>query len=679
VRGTVDAGALVRAVRSAGYGASLPDTALLAPADRFTDEARRQRWLALGALALSLPVFTLSMLGLHFPGSDWMQAILASGVVFGCGAQFFVVAAKKARQLAANMDTLVALGALAAWGYSVWLLAQGAHHLYFETAAMIVSLILVGRWLEARAKGRAGNALRALFELTPRTARRLEGGVEREVPASGLEVGDRFVVRPGEQIATDGVIREGRSAVDESMLTGESLPVERGPGDEVAGATINQYGALVVEVTRVGADTTLMQIVRLVQSAQGSKAPIQRVADRVAGVFVPIVLALAALTFAGWWLSGADATHALLPAVAVLVIACPCAMGLATPTAIMVGTGRAAERGILIRDAASLERAQAIGAVVLDKTGTVTEGRPTLTAVRTVGHLDETAVRQFAAAAEKRSEHPLGLAVARAVPDAPDPTAFEAVPGEGVVATVDGHAVVVGTARLLAAREVDAAPAAAAAAALNESGQSAVLLAVDGRLQAVLGIADTVKAGAAAAVGRLRALGLEVYLVTGDHEQTALAVARAIGVEEACVRAEVRPEGKAAEIARLAERAHQRGRLVAMVGDGINDAPALAAADVGIALGTGTDVAIEAASVTLLGADLGGVADAIALSRATMRTIRMNLGWAFGYNVAAIPLAALGLLAGMGGPMVAAAAMALSSVSVVGNSLRLRRFRFRAT
>jgi Cu+-exporting ATPase len=673
VRGQVDPAALVRAVRAAGYGATVRSAAALAPDGRHADEARRQRRLALVSATLTAPLMVLSMWHLGAPW--WLEAALATVVTFVCGAQFFAVAGRKLLHGSANMDTLVALGALAAWGYSLSLALASAHaHTYFETAAMIVTLILVGRWLEARAKGRAGQAIRALLSLAPKRARRLENGAEVEIDAAALRVGDRVVVRPGEQIPTDGVVRDGRSAVDESMLTGESLPVERGPGDAVAGATMNQHGALVVEATRVGADTALMQIVRLVEEAQGSKAPIQRVADRVAGVFVPIVLLLAAATFVAWWAVGAGAATALLPAVAVLVIACPCAMGLATPTAIMVGTGRAAEHGILIRDAASLERAQAIGVVVLDKTGTLTMGRPALVEVRTVGDLSEEKVRHFAAAAEKRSEHPLGQAVARALPDAPDPTAFEAVVGDGVVATVEGRAVVVGTPRLFAAQQIDTAPADGARAALETDGRTAVLLAVDGRVQAVLGIADEIKPHARAAVSRLRALGLDVWLVTGDHRATALAVARAVGIAETNVRAETRPDGKAAEIARL----RSGGKLVAMVGDGINDAPALAAADVGIALGTGTDVAMQAAPVTLLGGDLHGVADAIALSRATLRVIRMNLFWAFGYNVAAIPIAALGLLAALGGPMLAAGAMALSSVSVVMNSLRLRRFRFAA-
>ena len=678
VRGRVEPAALLGAVREAGYSARVHDAGAIDDGHR-ADEARRQRNLAVTAAALSLPVMALAMIPpLHSTESPWIEAALTTIVVFFCGAQFLTVAARKALKLSANMDTLVALGALAAWSYSVWLLLfAGPHgHSYFESAAMIVTLILVGRWLEARAKGRAGRAIAALLELRPRRARKIEDGVELEVDAASLRVGDKFVVRPGEQIPTDGIVRDGRSRVDESLLTGESLPVERGPGDAVAGATLNQQGALTVEATRVGADTALMQIVQLVEAAQGSKAPIQRLADRVAGIFVPVVLLLAAATLLAWWATGHGAAS-LLPAITVLVIACPCAMGLATPTAIMVGTGRAAERGIVVRDAASLERARSLDVVVLDKTGTLTVGRPTLTDVILIGDrlddLGDGEVRRFAAAAEKRSEHPLAGAIARAAANAPDPTEFTALIGDGVEATVEGRRILLGTARLLSSRGIELGASSDAIAKLEAAGRTVALLAVDGRAQAVLGVADELKPHAGEAVAQLKQLGLEVWMVTGDRRATALAVARAAGIDEKNVRAEVRPDGKAAEVAAL----KQHGALVAMVGDGINDAPALAAADVGIALGTGTDVAIQAASLTLLGGDLRLVGDAISLSRETVRIIRMNLYWAFGYNVAAIPLAALGLLSSEG-PMLAAAAMAASSLSVVGNSLRLRRFRFRS-
>jgi P-type Cu+ transporter len=679
VKGRVELQSLVSAVHEAGYAARVHESERRDA--RRDDEARHQRRLALFAAALSLPVMALAMIpGLHFP---WVEAALATIVVFFCGAQFFAIAARKLRHGSANMDTLVALGALSAWGYSAYLLIEApvtehGGHSYFETAAMIVTLILVGRWLEARAKGRAGDAIRALLDLRPQRARKIVDGAEVEVDATSLAVGDRVRIRPGERVPADGVVGEGRSSLDESMLTGESLPVERGPGDALTGATVNQHGSLLMEVTRVGADTALMQIVRLVEAAQGSKAPIQRVADRVAGVFVPAVLLLAAATLAGWWATG-HGSAALLPAIAVLVIACPCAMGLATPTAVMVGTGRAAERGILVRDAASLERAHSLDVVVLDKTGTLTAGKPALTDVVTLGGLSEKEVRHFAASAEKRSEHPVAAAIAAASPlssgasgFAAEPEDFRAFAGDGVWARVEGREVLVGTARWLAERGVDVSAAQSPAQKLEKSARTVALLAVDGKLQALLGVADPIKPHAQEAVARLSALGIETWLVTGDNATTAAAVAREAGIDASRVRAGVRPEGKAAVISEL----QRAGRRVGMVGDGINDGPALAAADVGIALGSGTDVAIQAAPLTLLGGDLRLVADAISLSRATMRVIRMNLVWAFGYNVAAIPLAAFGLLQALGGPMLAAAAMALSSVSVVGNSLRLRRFRF---
>ncbi|MSP61837.1 MAG: heavy metal translocating P-type ATPase [Myxococcales bacterium] len=675
-----DPGAVLRAVAASGYSAA-PRASAASVAGRKREEAVHQRRLLLVAVSGSGPVFVISMLGLHFPGSGLIQLALTSLVVFGAGAQFFVVAARKLRHGGANMDTLIALGSGAAWSYSLWQLlgapiGGGGHpHLYFETAAIIVTLILVGRFLEARAKARAGSAIRALMDLRPKSARVARDGQEMDLPLDDVRIGDRVVVRPGEKVPVDGVVRTGESSVDESLLTGESLPVMRRPGDEVTGGTLNQRGALIVEATRVGAASRLGQIIRLVEQAQGSKASIQRLADRVAGVFVPVVIAIAAVTFVAWWVATGDATAALLPSVAVLVIACPCALGLATPTAILVGTGRAAELGVLIKDAESLERAESIAVVVVDKTGTLTVGKPDLVAVRVLEGHAEGALCALAAALERRSEHPLADAVVRAAiargEAIPEATRFEALAGAGVRGEAAGHRLFIGTIRGLVAEGIDPGPARAEMATLENEGMTAVVVAVDGAVAGVLGIADAVRATSAAALRALRAMDIEVYMITGDNRATAIAVGRQVGIDEDHVRAAVLPEGKAAEVTML----RAGGAVVAMVGDGVNDAPALAAADIGIAIGGGTDAAMETAAMTLMQADLHGVVTAIRLSRATMRIIRQNLGWAFAYNLLGIPVAALGLLAAFGGPMLAAGAMALSSVSVVTNSLRLKRFR----
>ena len=708
VQGSAAAAAVVSAVETAGYGATerraeVPAAAAGQPeyeADRQRSAAHAQspQRLFIAAALLSAPVFALSMFMLRFPGSAVVELVLTTVVVFVCGWQFFATAVRLARHLAANMDTLIALGAAAAYGYSVYTLAvavseQGplaAHPpLYFETAAIIVTLILLGRWLEARAKGQASTAIKTLMGLQPKTAQLLRDGEPVAVPVASVRVGDVVLVRPGEKVPVDGVVVSGESGVDEAMLTGESMTVTKRVGDEVAGATLNGRGALTVRATRVGADTALAQIVRLVEQAQGSKAPIERLADRVAAVFVPAVLVIAALTFLAWLVLGPDAgevTTPLLTAVTVLVIACPCALGLATPTAIMVGTGRGAEQGILIKDAASLERAHAITAIVLDKTGTVTEGRPRVRDVVPLQGHHANDVLRHAAAVAARSEHPIAAAIAthaRAVLDRhsresgnlagdhrlPEPTAFVGTPGQGMEANVEGSAVLVGNARLLAARGIATDRLAPVAEHLEANGRTVSLVVIDGQPAGVIGVADTVKPTSAAAVTALRRLGLVVYLLTGDNRRVADAIGREIGIAPERIRAEVRPEDKAAEVARLRDEGH----VVGMVGDGINDAPALAAADVGFALGTGTDIAMETAAITLLRGDLRSVPAAIRLSRRTMRTIKQNLFWAFGYNTAMIPLAALGLLAALGGPMLAAAAMAFSSVSVVTNSLRLRR------
>jgi Cu+-exporting ATPase len=659
--GAVEAGDLVTAVEAAGYQAALP-----APGQRDTLRTR----LTLGAL-LSVPVLLISTVGaLQFPGWELATLALATPVVLWGGLPFHRAAWSALRHRAATMDTLVSVGTLAAWLWSVIALAAGTGHMYLETASLVTTFLLAGRWLEARAKRRAGAAIASLLELGAREATVLDArGAERRVPADDLRVGDRFLVRPGERVATDGVVERGSSAVDLSMLTGEPVPVEVGPGSQLAGATVNAGGLLEVRATRVGADTALAQIARLVTQAQSGKAPVQRLADRISAVFVPAVLALSAVTLAGWLVSGAGAGSAFTAAVAVLIIACPCALGLATPTALMVGTGRGAQLGLLISGPEVLESTRRVDTVVLDKTGTVTTGQMALVDVVTEG-TDRAEALARVGAVENASEHPVARAVAgvaRRETGAPGQVAaFQSWEGLGVEGIVDGGvAVVAGRPQLLAERGLEVPRALdAARRAAEAAGRTAVLAGWEGSARAVLVVADTVKPTSAEAVARLRELGLHPVLLTGDNEVTARAVAREVGIDE--VVAGVLPAGKAEAIARLQDQ----GRVVAMVGDGVNDAPALAQADLGLAIGTGTDVAIEASDLTLVAGDLNGAPDAIRLSRATLRTIKQNLAWAFGYNVAALPLAVAGLL----DPVVAGAAMAFSSVSVVANALRLRRF-----
>ncbi len=660
----VDRGRLAAAVEAAGYRVAAP------AADGAAGGLRRR--LAVSAL-LSLPVLLLSMVpALRFDGWELAALALAAPVVLWAGWPFHRAALAGLRHGAASMDTLISMGTLAAFGWSLGaVLAPGAGgDLYLEVAAVVTTFLLAGRSLEAHAKRRAGAALTALLELGAKEAALLDGsGGERRVPAAELRVGDRFLVRPGERIATDGVVEAGASAVDASLLTGESVPLEVGPGDAVAGATINAGGRLEVRATRVGADTALSQIARMVTEAQSGKAPVQRLADRVSAVFVPVVIALAVGTLGVWLASGAGAAAAFSAAVAVLIIACPCALGLATPTALLVGTGRGAQLGILIRGPEVLESTRRVDAVALDKTGTVTEGRMALVDVVPADGASRTEALRLAGALEDGSEHPIARAIAAAARDElgalPAPEGFANREGLGVEGVVDGHAVVVGRPALLAHRRLALDERLAAALDRAQAdGRTAAVVAWDGEVRALLAVADAVRPTSAEAVRRLRDLGLRPIMITGDNAAAARAVAAQVGIDE--VVAEVLPSGKAAAVRRLQDE----GRVVAVVGDGVNDAPALAQADLGIAIGTGTDVAIEASDLTLVSGDLRGAADAIRLSRRTLRTIRGNLFWAFAYNVAALPLAALGYL----DPLIAGAAMVLSSLFVIGNSLRLRRF-----
>ena len=659
---TLSTADLLATVEAAGYAASAPTPE---PEEGTPDPDALRRRLVVAAL-LSVPVVALGMVpGATFPGSGWLSLALATPVVMWAGWPFHRAALANARHGTTTMDTLVSLGVGAAWAWSVVALVTGGD-LYLEAATVVTTFLLAGRWFEQRSKRRAGAALRALMSLGAKEVAVLRDGVEELVPAERLAVGDLFVVRPGEKIATDGVVESGSSAVDASMLTGESVPVEVGPGDAVIGATVNAGGRLVVRVTRVGSDTQLAQMARLVEEAQNGKAHVQRLADRVSGVFVPLVLGLALVTLAGWLLAGASASAAFTAAVSVLIIACPCALGLATPTALLVGTGRGAQLGILIRGPEVLESTHRVDTVVLDKTGTVTTGRMSLVDVVVADGESEQEVRRVAAALESASEHPVARAVVAAHEGALDPVAeFANLAGLGVRGTVGHRSVLAGRQRLLADHGLALPDELTAAVERSESaGRTAVVVGWDGRARGVLVVADAVKPSSAEAVRRLRGLGLTPVLLTGDNERAARAVAAEVGIDE--VVAGVLPAGKVDEVLRLQDE----GRVVAMVGDGVNDAAALAQADLGLAMGTGTDVAIEASDLTLVRGDLVVAADAVRLARRTLATIKGNLFWAFAYNVAALPLAAAGLL----NPMIAGAAMALSSVFVVSNSLRLRRF-----
>ena len=637
-------------------------------------ELRQSRWRALLALFLAVPAALLAMLEIELPwmlfgrdASVLVQALLSTIVILGLGWEFHRGMLQQAVRGAANMDTLISIGTLAALLYSAWALWIGDQHLYFETGAVITAFILLGRYLEARSRGQASAAIEKLVNLGAKTAHVLRDGREQEVPIDEVRVGDVLLVKPGEKVPVDGSVVSGASAVDEAMLTGESMPATKKAGDSVFGATMNLSGAFEMRATKVGQDTTLAQIVRLVADAQGNKAPIQKLADQISAIFVPIVLGVAALTAAGWYLATGDLQQSIVPAVAVLVIACPCSLGLATPTAIMVGTGVGARRGILIKNGEALERGQKIDVVMFDKTGTLTEGRPKVDRIVVpTPEIGESDVLRLAASLEQLSEHPLAAAIVSAARERDfvldQPEGFENLAGKGVRGVVAGHEVVVGSPRLLHEAGISIVGLQPQIEEREAAAQTVVAVAGSGVLIGIIAIADTVKEDAKNAVRQLHDLGMHTAMITGDNRRAAEAIAHQIGI--ASVLADVLPQDKADQVRRL----QQQGKRVAFVGDGINDAPAMTQADLGIAIGTGTDIAIEAGNIVLVQGHPLKVVEALALSRLTFKTIRQNLFWAFFYNVAAIPLAALGLL----NPMIAAAAMAVSSVSVIGNSLRIR-------
>lgn len=671
-------------VQQLGYKAILK-TGNEAAHDHRAKEVQHQKRKLLISAILSLPLLW-SMVG-HFSFTSWiympeilmnpwLQLLLATPVQFYVGRQFYVGAYKALRNGSANMDVLVSLGTSAAYFYSLYLTISwyvgggGAHHgpsLYYETSAVLITLVIMGKLFESLAKGRSSEAIKSLMGLQAKTALVVRNGQEISVPVEEVIAGDIVLVRPGDKVPVDGEVMEGVSSVDESMLTGESIPVEKKPGDAVIGATINKNGMLKIKATKVGKETALAQIIKVVEEAQGSKAPIQRVADVISGIFVPIVVGVAAAAFLIWYffVTPGDFAGALEKAIAILVIACPCALGLATPTSIMAGSGRAAELGILFKGGEHLEQTHKIDAIILDKTGTVTKGKPELTDVLAEG--DEAEFLRLVGAAEKNSEHPLAEAIVAGIREKgvelPATEAFEAIPGYGIKAVVEGKELMIGTRRLMETFNVDAKQAYAAMSRLEEEGKTAMLVAVNKQYQGIVAVADTIKETSKDAVARLKAMGIQVIMITGDNERTAKAIAAQVGIDH--VLAEVLPEGKAEEVRKL----QAQGKKVAMVGDGINDAPALATADIGMAIGTGTDIAMEAADVTLMRGDLSSIPDAIYMSRKTMSNIKQNLFWALGYNTLGIPIAAVGLLA----PWVAGAAMALSSVSVVLNALRLQR------
>ncbi|WP_350445980.1 heavy metal translocating P-type ATPase [Anaeromonas gelatinilytica] len=662
---------MINAVEKAGYKAfKEKEDSVDKQKEAREKEIKELKTLFIISLILSIPLFSamfFHMAGVHTVLSNgWFQFILATPVQFIIGYRFYKGAYHALRGGGANMDVLVAMGTSAAYFYSIYNVIAGIDHYYFESSAVIITLIILGKLMEAIAKGKTSEAMKKLMGLQAKTARVVRNEEEIDIPVEEVEVGDTIIVRPGEKIPVDGKMIDGKSTVDESMLTGESIPVEKNTGDEVIGSTINKHGTFKFEATKIGKDTALSQIIKLVEEAQGSKAPVQRLADKVSGIFVPVVIGIALVSFIIWMITTRDINPSLISAVSVLVIACPCALGLATPTAIMVGTGKGAENGILIKGGEYLERTHKTDSIIFDKTGTITKGKPEVTDI--IGYnLDKEEVLRISSSAEKGSEHPLAEAIVNRAKDDDIETYevknFEAIPGHGIYANMNEKNIYLGNRRLMNRENIDISKASTDIERLETEGKTAMILSIDDELRGIIAVADTIKESSKEAINALKKMNLEIYMITGDNERTAKAIAREVGIDN--VIAEVLPEHKAENV----ERIKKEGKHVAMVGDGINDAPALAQADVGFAIGTGTDVAIEAADITLMKGDLKDIVTAVKLSRKTMRTIKQNLFWAFAYNTAGIPLAASGLL----NPMIAGAAMAFSSVSVVSNSLRLKR------
>lgn len=674
VTGRAPAEETYKIIEGLGYGIVKEET----PAVSEKEIAQSEWKKFLISTILSVPVFTISMFMIHFRFSDLTQFILTTAIIFWPGIVFFKNAFKQVRHWSIGMDSLIALGTGTAYGFSVITLIRGGSGLYFESASIIITLILLGRFFETKAKGKAGEAIRKLMDLQPRMARVIRDGTEKEVPVIDVRVGERLAIRPGEKIPVDGVIIEGWTTIDESMLTGESMPLNKEEGDKVFGGTVNTTGLIYVTAENIGANTVLAHIAKLVADAQGSRAPVQRLADKVSGVFVQIVIIIALLTLGGWILAGYQFSEAIIPAVAVLVIACPCALGLATPTAVMVGTGRAAEAGILIKDASSLELAYKIKTLVLDKTGTITEGKPKVTDLFNINDEKETAetdnkngldILHIIGSCEQHSEHPIGMAITHYVKgqgiDLEEAKDFKAIAGMGVSAIYNGSTVLIGSDKLMTENNIDVSGLKQKAMEIKDEGKTIAFLAVDNKAETVIGIGDVVRDTSKDAIQEINDMGVEVVMLTGDNEVVAETIGKEMDIMT--VKSNLKPADKYDEIKEI----QQSGRIVGMIGDGINDAPALATADVSFAIGTATEIAMEAANITLVKGDISRACEALKLSRQTMNIIKQNLFWAFGYNVLALPVAALGFL----NPMIAAGAMAFSSVSVVTNSLRLRRFK----
>ncbi len=665
---------LIGAVEKAGYKAQVEvERDLDREKELREKEIRSLKISFIISAALSLPLFLgmfYHMAGIdNILGNGWFQLALATPVQFIIGSRFYKGAYKSLRGGGANMDVLIAMGTSAAYFYSVYNLAIGVHEYYFEASAVIITLILLGNTFEAVAKGKTSEAIKKLMGLQPKTARVVKDGVEMDIPIEELAVGDIVVVKPGERVPVDGIIVEGNSSLDESMITGESIPTDKTVGDEVVGATINKFGSFRFEARKIGKDTVLSQIIQLVEDAQGSKAPIQRLADKISGIFVPVVIVIALITFIGFAYIAGDFNSGLMNAIAVLVIACPCALGLATPTAIMVGTGKGAENGILIKSGEHLESAHKMDTIIFDKTGTITRGEPELTNIISFNGYERDEILRIAASVERASEHPLGQSIVKKAEEESielsNPESFMSITGKGLRADFEGKKILIGNKKLMEDNNIPIGDREEDLLKLQEEGKTAMLLSLDGVLSGIIAVADQIKDTSLRAIKELQKMGLEVYMITGDNQRTAKAIAKEVGITE--VLADVLPENKAEAV----EGLKAQGKHVGMVGDGINDAPALAAADIGFAIGTGTDIAMEAADITLMSGDLNGVVTAIRLSHRTIKTIRQNLFWAFFYNSIGIPIAALGFL----NPMVAGAAMAFSSVSVVTNSLRLKNFK----